>query len=161
MHLVHLEMVYGHALARTQRLLHLDVEVLGKVVGILNPEDSLVEIDIGGNIEVFPTVKVHDPNFFRDFLSVDEDALRDPRVLDPRLGDVDGLVSQVIVHNAGPHSEILELRLHYCLLEVTVESKHLSVELEPRGLNSGYIIVLRRFSFFLETGRALRTEGFQ
>lgn len=75
--LVDLEVVHGHSLIRAQGLFHLDVKILGKIISILNSEDSLVEIDVGRDIEILPAVKVHDTNFFRDFLSVNENSLSD------------------------------------------------------------------------------------
>jgi len=49
----------------------------GEIVGVVNSEDPLVEIDINRDLEVLPGVEVHDTYFFGYFLAVDENSLGD------------------------------------------------------------------------------------
>ncbi len=60
-----------------KRLFHFVVEMTGEIVGVVNSEDPLVEIDINRDLEVLPGVEVHDTYFFGYFLAVDENSLGD------------------------------------------------------------------------------------
>jgi len=106
LHLIDLEVVDWQIFFWAERLFHFGVEVSSEVIGVKNSEYPLIKIDIGGYVEVFPAEEVHDPQYFGDFLAVDENALSDSRVFDSRLSHVYRLVSQVIVHNAGSDSEV-------------------------------------------------------
>lgn len=57
-----------------------------------------------------------------DFLPLDEDALRDARVLDLGLCDEDGLIGEVVVDEYGSDPVILQSALHDMFLEVGIEA---------------------------------------
>jgi len=156
---IHLEMIDRYTLIIGQWLFHFFIEMFGEIISILNSKDSLIEIDIGSNIEIFPSIEIHNSNFLRDFLSVYKNSLSDSRILDSWLGHVNGLVTQIVIHDARSHSKVFKLRFHHCLLEVAVESQNLSVEFKPLGLNSWNIVVFGGLSFFLEVSRSFCSES--
>jgi hypothetical protein len=64
-------------------------------------------------------------------VSLEEDALRNARVLNLRLDNVEGVVVKVVVDDALSDSEVLVGILDNWLLEVSVELENLSVVFEP------------------------------
>ena len=133
----------------------------GKIVGVVNSEDPLVEIDINRDLEVLPGVEVHNTYFFGYFLAVDENALGDAGVLDSRFSNVDGLIREIIVHDARSDSEVFQLGLDNGFLEVTEKSEHLSVKLQPGRLNSRNVVVFSCLPWFLEAYRTFSPERLQ
>lgn len=159
--LVDLEMVHGHSFGLGKRLLHIDIELTGEIIGVGDTENSLIEVDILCDVEVFPGVELLDSEFLGDLLTVHKNALGDSRVLHSRFSHVDGLVVEIVVQNAGTHSVVLQLTLNHSFLEVTEETQHLTVVLQPRGLNTGDVVVLGGFSGAAEVGRGLCAERFE
>lgn len=100
LNLVHLEIVDRHTFTLIEGSFHVHIELFGEVVGIINSENSLIEVDILCHIEIFPVVKFLHSNLFGDFLSVNEDALGDSGILHAGFGDVDGFVVQIVIHDA-------------------------------------------------------------
>lgn len=71
-------------------------------------EDSFVKIDVDTNIKISPCVIIDQlSDDFGDFLSFEEDALRNAGVLDFGLCDVDGLVGEVVVNDHFSDSVVL------------------------------------------------------
>lgn len=64
-------------------------------------------------------------------MSLQEDALRDTRVLDSWLNDVDGVVIEVVINDAFSDSEVLVRVLNHWFLEVSIKAQNLSVIFEP------------------------------
>jgi len=64
-------------------------------------------------------------------VSLQEDSLRDSRVLDSWLDDVDGVIVQIVVNDTFSNSEILVGVFDNWFLEVAMEAQNLSVVLEP------------------------------
>ena len=81
--------------------------MFSKVISILNSKDSLVEINIRSDIKIFPGIKIHDSNFFGDFLSINKNSLSDSGILNSWLGHVDCLVTQIVIHDTGSNSIVL------------------------------------------------------
>lgn len=53
-----LEEVVGLFLRLIERHLHVAVELLGEGIAVIDPEDPLEEVDVDGDIEVFPSVVI-------------------------------------------------------------------------------------------------------
>ena len=60
-------------------------------------------------------------------MSLEEDALRDTRVLHARLNDVDGVIVEVVEDGALPDSVVLGRVFDDWLLEISFEVKNLKV----------------------------------
>ena len=60
-------------------------------------------------------------------MSLEEDALRDARVLYARLNDVDGVIVEVVEDGALPDSVVLSCVFDNWLLEISFEVKNLKV----------------------------------
>ena len=72
----------------------------------MNSKDSLIEVNILCNVEIFPAVEVHDSYFFRDSLTVDENSLSDSGILDSWFCDMDGFVVQIEINDAWSDSVV-------------------------------------------------------
>tara|TARA_B110000285_G_scaffold147798_1_gene164987 strand:+ start:177 stop:377 length:201 start_codon:yes stop_codon:yes gene_type:complete len=60
-----------------------------------------------------------------ELVSLQEDSLRDSRVLDSWLDDVDGVIVQIVVNGAFSNSEILVGVFDNWFLEVAMEAQNL------------------------------------
>ena len=101
------------------------VESPGKVIAVDNSENSLVDVEVDANVEVLPNVVFGLVIWVRQLVSLQEDSLRDTRILDSWLDDVDGVVIKVVVDDALPDSVVLVGVFDNWLLEVSVEAKDL------------------------------------
>lgn len=129
------------------------VEILGEFIAVVNPEYSLEEVDVLGQLEILPCVVVVEvSNFLRDLLPFDENSLRDARILDSRFQNKDSFVREVIVDDYLPYSVVLETRLDNMFLEEGIESQNLPIVLEPWSLDSRDVVVA---SIFPQTPRIL------
>ena len=102
------------------------VESLGEVVTIDDAENSRVDIKIAAEFQIGPIDKGCVASLGQ-FVSLKEDSLRNSRVLNAALNDVDGVIVKIVVKNAFADSIVLSWVLHYWLLEVGFEVKHLNV----------------------------------
>lgn len=158
---VNLEIVAGDVFSGLEGTFHVLVELAGEVVGVRDAEDSLIEVNILRDFEIFPGVEFLDSQCFRNFLTVYKDALGDAGVLDSGFGDVDGVVVEVIVNDTRSDAIVFELGLHDGFLEIAIESQDLSVVLEPGGLHPRDVVVLGGRAGSLEVGRGLGAESLQ
>lgn len=146
-----LEEVVGLALRLIEWDFHIAVKFLSEGITVIDPEDPLEEVDVYGDIEVFPSVVVSQlSNDFWDFLPLDEDSLRNARILNLRLRDKDGLIREIVVDKHRSDSIILQSALDDMLLEICIEPQHLPIIFKPRRLNARDVIILRRASLLGE-----------
>ena len=97
------------------------IESLGEVIGIHNSENSLVNVQVHSDVEVFPGVSFWLLSWDEDLVSLKENTLRNARVLDAVLKDVKGIIIKIVVHCAFTDTVILVGILHNRLLEVSLE----------------------------------------
>ena len=109
---------------------------MGEVVAVVDAEHAPVHFDIASEVQVSPGVGVEGGVALGHLVAFEEDALRDACVFDLGLGDVEGVVVEVVVDDALANAVVLARVLVHCLLEVPEEAQHLSVVLQPfrRGL---------------------------
>ena len=81
-------------------MFHIFIELFGEIITIMYSKDSLIEVNILWNTEIFPAVKVHDSYFFGDSLTIDEDSLSNSRIFHSRFGDMDCFVIQIKINDA-------------------------------------------------------------
>lgn len=146
-----LEEVVGLALRFIEWDFHIAVKLLSEGITIIDPEDPLEEVDVDGDIEVFPSVVISQlSNDLWDFLPLDEDTLRNARILNLRLSDKDGLIREIVVDKHRSDPIILQSALYDMLLEICIEPQHLPIVFKPRRLNARNVIILRRASLLGE-----------
>ena len=119
------EEVLWVALGGVQRNSLVSIETPGEVIAINNSEDSLVDAEVDGDVQILPSVVLGMIIWERQLVSLQENALRNSSVLNSWLDDVDGVIVQVIVDDALAESEVLIGVLNNWLLEVCVEAKNL------------------------------------
>ena len=120
----------------------LSEELSGEQITADNPEDVLAEVHINADVEVLPGVVVVTTERLWDFLSAEEHALWDPTVLDLGLRDEDCPVIEVEVDHALADSVVLVGVLHDRFLEVSSETQHRAVILQPTRLNPWDVLIL-------------------
>jgi hypothetical protein len=100
-------------------------ESSGKFITVTDSEDSLVHIEVDANVKIAPNVVFGLVFGIWEFVSLQEDSLRDSRVLDSWLDDVDGVIVKVVVDGALSNSEVLVGVFDNWFLEVAVEAQNL------------------------------------
>jgi hypothetical protein len=88
-----LEEVIRKAFRLIERHFHVAIELLGEGITVINPENPLKKVDINGDVEIFPSIVIRQlPNHLRDLLALEEDSLRNARILNLLLSDEDSLI---------------------------------------------------------------------
>jgi hypothetical protein len=101
-------------------------ELSSEIIAIYYSEYSSIEIKINLQIQVFPPIVLGRREIrLRDFVSLEEDALRYTRVLKPFLDDVQSVIFEIVVDNALSDSEVLVWIFNDGLLEVGIELQDL------------------------------------
>lgn len=130
---------------------HVVVELSSEGITIVNVEDSFKEVDIDSDVEIFPCVIIRKlADNLGDFLSFQEHALGNTGVLNFGLGNIDCLISQVIVNEDFPDAIVLPLAFDDMLLEECIESQDFPIILEPRRLYTGDVVVFGLFAILHE-----------
>ena len=87
------EKVIGQGFGLVEGYFHVAVEFFCEGVAIVNAEDSFEEINVYGDVQIFPCVMVSQlSNNFRDFLSFYKDTLGDAGVFYFGFSDKDGFI---------------------------------------------------------------------
>ena len=94
-------------------------------VAVNDAEDTVVDVKVHAESEIGPVVITRAVGF-AELGALQENALRDTRVLDSRLDDVEGVVIQVEVDDALSDAEVLSGVLHDGLEEVRLEVEDLN-----------------------------------
>lgn len=118
------------------------VEGFSEIITVVHAEDSGVNLEIHGKVEVLPGVAGSRTTILGDSMALKENTLGKTSILLSVLNDVDGVIVQVVHHGALVDAEVLVLRLHNGLLEVGAESQDLSIVLKPLGSDLWDSIVL-------------------
>lgn len=100
------------------------IEGASKLVAVDNSENTAVDIQIHGDGEILPVIDIVDTGL-GNLVTLEEDSLRNTRVLNTVLNDVEGVVIQVVVDDAATHTVVFVGVLNNGLLEVSFEMKHL------------------------------------
>lgn len=79
---------------------HIDIELFGEIIGIVNSEDSLIEVNILWDIEILPRKVFLGSQHFGDLLTIDENALDNSGVFDSWFGHMDGFIIKIEVNDA-------------------------------------------------------------
>lgn len=146
-----LEEVVGLALGLIERHFHIAVKLLSEGITVIDPEDPLEEVDVDGDIEIFPSVVICQlSDDLWDLLPLDEDSLRNARIFNLRLSDKDGLIREIVVDKHRSDPIILQSALDDMLLEICIEPQHLPIIFKPRWLNARNVVILRRASLLGE-----------
>ena len=134
-----------------ERAFHVLVEFFGEGITIIDSEDPFEDIQVDCNVEVFPLVVIGQfSDDLGNFLPFEEDSLRNASILNFFLGDVDGLIGEVVVDLDGSDPVVFKSAFDHMLLEVGIVSEDLSVVFEPGGLDTGDVVVFRGFPGFHE-----------
>lgn len=146
-----LKQIVGKSLGLVERYFHIAIEFFSERIAIIDSENSLEEIDIDCNVEIFPCVVVSKlSNDFRYFLSFQKDSLRNTWILDLLFSDINGFIRKIVIDKDRSDSIVFKSAFYNVLLEIRVESQHFSIILEPRRLNTWDVIVLWCLSWFLK-----------
>jgi len=133
----------GHTLVR--------VEGTGEFVAVVDVENAVVEVDVHADIQVSPGVGLNGTRLGNK-VALEENALRDTRVGDACLQNVDGIVLKVVIHSALTEAVILVLVLNDGLLEVDGEVEYLTIVFKPLWSHSGNGIILLNWSLGASQG---------
>lgn len=137
-----LEKITRKGFGFVERALHVLVEFFGEGITVIDSEDPFEDIQVDGNIEILPLVVISQfSNDLGDFLPFEEDSLRNACVLDFLLGDVDGLIREVVVDLDGSDPVVFKSAFDHMLLEVGIVPEDLSVVFEPGGLDAGDVVI--------------------
>lgn len=104
------------------------VEGFSEIITVVHAEDSGVNLEIHGEVEVLPGVAGGRTTVLGNSMALKENTLGKTSILLSVLNDVDGVIVQVVHHSALVDAEVLVLRLHNGLLEVGAESQDLKCE---------------------------------
>jgi len=122
-----LEGVSGESLGGALSDALIGVEGTGEIITVNNAEEATVELNVLANYQVLPGVGLDGVNL-GDEVPLEEDALRDTRVGNTGLQDVDGVVLEVVVHGALAEAVVLVGVLNDGLLEEDAEVEDLKPE---------------------------------
>jgi len=123
--------IIGKAFGVSEVDAFVSVEGESEVIAVVDAEDSGVNLNVHGHVEVLPGVAVSRTAIPRDSVALKENTLGKTSVLLSVLNDVHGVIIQVVHHSALVDSEVLGRGLNDGLLEIAVESQDLSIVLEP------------------------------
>jgi hypothetical protein len=130
------ERVFGEGLSRGQSDSFVVVEATSELISFNNAEDTGVNVNVAANREVTPGVGVGRGVWLGDKVALKEDTLRDARVLNAALDDVEGVILEVVEHDALADTVILVGVLDNGFLEVGVEFEHLKKTVGERRLKN-------------------------
>lgn len=119
------EGVIGEALSSTLGLVFVCIEGSGELVAVDDSEDTAIEADVLADAKVLPSVAV-DAVDFGHKVSLQENALRNARVLDSVFHDVDRVILQVVVEGALANAIVFVRAFNNGFLEVTGEVQNLN-----------------------------------
>jgi hypothetical protein len=97
------------------------IESLGEVISINNTENSAIDIEVWSNIQISPWVYFGLLSGNQDFMSLEEDTLRDTAILYSVFKDMESIVIQIVVNGALANTVIFCRVLNNGLLEVGLE----------------------------------------
>lgn len=100
-------------------------ESLGEVVAVNYSENSRVDVEVDGDVEVLPHVVLALVFGVGQFVALQEHTLGHARILSLHLLDHDGVVIQVIVQGALADAIVLVGVFHHGFLEEAEKSEHL------------------------------------
>ena len=109
-----------------QSITFVGIKLPGEIITVNNSKHSPVNVQIVSQIEVLPgEVLWRGDVRFGDFMSFEEDSLRDAGVLNSGFNDVQSVVFQIVVDNALADSEVFVFVFNNSLLEVGIELQDL------------------------------------
>ena len=111
--LVEFVVVQGHFLGVVQLDAHVAIEPAGKFIAIRNSEIPLKEIYIDSEIEILPIVEFLQADFLGNALSLDKDALGYLRIFYGGLGDMEGVVGEIVIDQTLPQPVVLQRTFHH------------------------------------------------
>lgn len=137
---------------------HISIELLGKIITIVDSKNSFEDFEIHWKIKIFPCVMIIKLSYNSGhFLPFQENSLWNSTVLNFRFCYENSLIWQIIVDFDFPNPIIFEPAFHNVFLEVSIKPQNFSIILYPWSLNSGNRFVFWLFSLLLE---AKRTKTF-
>lgn len=146
-----LEGVIWQALGGTQSGTLISVKGTGKVVTVINMEHTVVEANVDADVQVLPGVGF-DGALLGNEVTLKEDALRNTRIGDTGLQNMDSVILKVVIHSALTEAVILIFVLNNSLLEVAGEVQNLTIVFKPFGCNTGNRIVNMGWTFSSSEG---------
>ena len=146
-----LEEIIGKGFRLIQGTFQVLIKFFSEGITVIDSEYSFKDIQVDCNVQILPGVVVGEfSNDFGDFLSFEEDSLRNACILNFFLCDEDGLVREVVVDLNRSDSIVFQSAFDNVLLEVCIVAKNLSIVFEPWRLYSGNVVIFRCFSLFHE-----------
>ena len=92
----------------------------GELVAVNNAEDTVVDVEVHAEAEIGPVI-VSGAIGLAELGTLQENALRDTRVSNTRLNDMEGIVLEIEIHDALSNSVVLCWVLNNWLKEVGLE----------------------------------------
>ena len=117
--------VLGEGFGRAEAVSLSLVEFAGEGITVIHAEDSFVDLEVHGELEITPVVGLGGAAVSGDLVALEEDTLGQTGILLPVFEDVDGVVFEVVEHRALMDAEVLVTGLDDGLLEVGVEAEYL------------------------------------
>jgi len=117
------------------------VVAASELVAVNDTEDTSVDVEVHTEAEIRPVI-VTGAIGLGELSALEENALRDSRVLHTRLNDVEGVILHVEVDDALPDAVVLITVLYDGLKEVRLEVQDLAIVFQPLGSDSWNGVVL-------------------